>query len=575
MKNLSFCLLTLLFMFAGIHLTALAQDRPVPGNGGVVSGSSEFDLELDHVFSLINEQQYQRAKKSLRKLEKRYPREAIVHYTQAILHDFMDEEASTVYTMITNGRDDLDRYFLVKMAKAIECDPDFDPEAVKIEINRFLPLSPYFKITSVSGKAAFAQAYLGKYAKARESYRLGREAGGFTDTALRYNVNMLNSCEPNAIIFTNGDMDTFPSWYLQMMPTPRFTENIWPAREIHPTPLSEKAISDALADKGKYLKGIRKDITIANLSLLNISWYIRHLRDREGVLFSWSDDEIDELEPSQMGYEITFSALDPDDTLRFSTYFPESPEFRSDELYYRVSDLAVIDIIRQNFGKRPIYFAITCENYVGFDDYLTNEGLVSRLVSTRDESDYQINPIRLISNIDSVYVYNTPGEEVVLQDRNMGRLIQNYGANYVRAAIWYTKQKDYKAALDYKQKAEQYIDSPIRMTDFYVRYYAGTGEWDRLDEFIRKYIFSHVDGDHVYVSYVLRYFLDNDPDNALDYLRMGMLQYNDQQDLADLAVGYAQEFDRYPQTLAMLESIRHLLQYSLVEYLECLRQELH
>jgi len=70
---------------------------------------------------------------------------------------------------------------------------------------------------------------------------------------------------------------------------------------------------------------------------------------------------------------------------------------------------------------------------VGFDDYLRNEGMVSRVVATYDPVNEQIDIDRLLTNIDKVYKYDSIFDPKVYKDDNMKRLVMNYGSGFSRA----------------------------------------------------------------------------------------------------------------------------------------------
>jgi tetratricopeptide (TPR) repeat protein len=75
---------------------------------------------------------------------------------------------------------------------------------------------------------------------------------------LSYNKNVLKSCPPNAILITNGDMDTYPVWYIQEV------------------------------------LGFRKDVLVVNRSLLNIPENVFYLK-KKGLPVNLSEDEISSL----------------------------------------------------------------------------------------------------------------------------------------------------------------------------------------------------------------------------------------------------------------------------------------
>ncbi len=266
----------------------------------------------------------------------------------------------------------------------------------------------------------------------RANYHEHSRKGNYV--ASDYSYNILQTCEPNGIIFTNGDNDTFPLWYLQEV------------------------------------EGVRKDVRIVNLSLLNTPWYIKQLRNNEPkiTIGGLSDSDIDRL--TVIPWKTSKVKISPPPGMEIPPMEWElKPTIMNRGL--RIQDIMILQILEANRWKKPVYFAVTVspENKLGMDSFLQMDGLAFRV---HPEKVKRINPEKLEHNLYKVYKYRNFDNPKVYFNDNIVKLIGNYRSGFFQLAIdrLYSDDKEgMLAALDSMAARLPEDVLPIRNKDIYLQ----------------------------------------------------------------------------------------------------------
>jgi len=273
------------------------------------------------------------------------------------------------------------------------------------------------------------------------NYHSNDRSGNYV--AYDYSYNLLQSCEKDAILFTNGDNDTFPLWFLQ------------------------------------YVHNIRTDVRVVNLSLLNTHWYIRQLRDQEPrVPINLTDNNIDQLAPVYWPESKTITIKVPREVYekeledleqrkefisKLSEAQPEitfklGPTWNGQAL--RVQDIMILNIIASSQLKKPIYFAITVSriNMLNMLDNLRMDGLAFKLVTYPGE---KISPSRLKENLFNKFSYRNLDNPDVYYNDNITGLLVNYRSAFLRLSAFYRQEKMTREMLETLDKMEQIIPEQV------------------------------------------------------------------------------------------------------------------
>jgi hypothetical protein len=303
-------------------------------------------------------------------------------------------------------------------------------------------------------------------------------------------IDYLQSCAPNAILFTEGDNDTYPLWYLQEV------------------------------------EGVRTDIRVINLSLAGVDWYIDQLRfkmnDAEPLKLTFTSEQLQGGNRDVVRYKqapglaegtavelkkvMNFIGRD-DDAAKVmlqsgekENYLPTRHFFINvdstavkrlnmvdpadyDKVVSRIdwtipngtvmkNDLITLDIVANNLWDHPIYFAVSVpsEAYLGMEKYFQLEGLTYRIVPKVNPTGSPYSaPVRLDEMYDNMmHKFRFGGikeNKDVYIDENIQRMTVNIRGNLGRLAEAVLEKADREAATgdsaqakEDRAKAAQVID---------------------------------------------------------------------------------------------------------------------
>jgi hypothetical protein len=267
-------------------------------------------------------------------------------------------------------------------------------------------------------------------------------------TARDIGANYLESCAPDAVLFTYGDNDSFPVWYVQVVEGVRTDVRVanlsyiqagWYIEMMRQKAFKSDPLPLTLAPE-KYIEGTRVQLPVNRrvdkpVSLKEVVAFAG-LDDRKYMIdISGRGDYMNYLPASKFIIDVDTSKVLANGTVKpYYKHKMVSPmiwEYAAEDAFK--GDLAIMDLLSTNGWERPIYYSTTvpASQYKGLENFFVQEGMAYRVVpvnaDTTDEGGYGIiDPYVMYDNIMNKFRWGNAEDPKVYLDENNRRMFSNF-----------------------------------------------------------------------------------------------------------------------------------------------------